>query len=198
VTPSEPTPLDVLAHELRSPVAALAALADAARASPDGATRLELARLGVAAGRDVARLLRDPEPFSVRLADVRVRELLERLHGVETTCPAALVVRADAGRLLQALDNLVENARRHAERVTVIATMAGGRARIAVADDGPGLPPGLDVLAPGVSGAGSTGLGLYVASGVAAAHGGSLEVATAPGAGTTFTLVLPCASSARG
>ena len=68
-----------------------------------------------------------------------------------------------------------------------------GRVVVDVADDGPGLPDGLDPFARGTSGAGSTGIGLWLARAIADAHGGSLDlVGTGPGG--RFRLVLPSAS----
>jgi signal transduction histidine kinase len=67
-----------------------------------------------------------------------------------------------------------------------------------VSDDGPGVDPELDLFRRGVSGAGSTGLGLYLAREIAHAHGGTLELVPVPGAGATFRLSLPCASGANG
>jgi len=65
-----------------------------------------------------------------------------------------------------------------------------------VADDGPGVDPAVDVFARGVSGAGSSGLGLWVARTIAEAHGGSLELEDGHGPGATFRLVLPLAVEA--
>ena len=66
---------------------------------------------------------------------------------------------------------------------------------VTVEDRGPGIPP--DVL-PRLfqrftSGPGSVGLGLglYLARGITEAHAGSLEVDSAPGRGTRFTMRLP-------
>jgi len=194
----EPTRLDVLVHELRSPVAALVALAETAAAAGDTLARdrrRRLVALAAAAGRNVERLLADPELFSLRPQNVPLADLLQELDGVDVSYPSGLVVWADPVRLRQALGNLVANARRHGDRVTVKAASHTGQVRIAVADDGPGLPPGLDVFEAGASGAGSTGLGLYVTRAIVLAHHGTIEVDSTPGAGTTFTLVLPSASA---
>jgi two-component system sensor histidine kinase BaeS len=194
--------LAVLAHELRSPIAALMAIEETVRAAGAGISAAELRRmlqLAVAAGRDMERLLADPELFSVERQPVDLAVLLEGLRGerVEVDVAAGLVVSADAGRLRQALANLVANGLRHADRVTVTAGAREGETWIAVADDGPGVASGLDPFAAGVSGVGSTGLGLYVARAVAEAHGGRLELTSAPGEGATFTLALPHDVGAR-
>lgn len=194
---TEPTRLDVLVHELRSPVAALAALAEAASGgagrSADETRRL--VALAAAAGRNIERLLADPELFSIRSERVPLETLLDGLDGTTVVCTPGLAVDGDRVRVRQALDNLVANARRHATHVAVSARPEGDTVRISVADDGPGIEPGLDLFAPGESGAGSTGLGLYVVREIARAHGGTIEVESAPDQGATFTLVLPSASS---
>ncbi len=193
--------LAVLAHELRSPLAALVAIEHALRDGDlvDG-DRRRLLVLGAAAGRDIERLLADPELFSVELRPVEVAELLDGLQGadVEVVAEAGLVVAGDPVRLRQALRNLIANGLRHGDRVVVRAAARGTEVRITIADDGPGVPPELDAFARGVSGVGSTGLGLYVARAVAEAHGGSLELESAPSAGATFTLALPRVDAASG
>ena len=59
--------LRIVAHELRSPVAALDALAAAAAATDDPALLERIIGLGVSAGRDVERIVSDPELVSLRL-----------------------------------------------------------------------------------------------------------------------------------
>jgi signal transduction histidine kinase len=99
-------------------------------------------------------------------------------------------------RLRQVLANLVANGLRHGSSVTIRAGEHDGAVVVDVADDGQGVDPGVDVFARGVSGAGSSGLGLWVARTVAEAHGGSLELGPEPGPGARFRLSLPCASAA--
>jgi two-component system, OmpR family, sensor kinase len=108
----------------------------------------------------------------------------------------------DAERLHQVLANLLGNARIHTppgSTVTAALRRAGGGFELDVTDDGPGIPA---VLLPDLfdrfsrgdqargSAHGSTGLGLAIAAGIAAAHGGTLTVTSRPGR-TTFRLYLP-------
>jgi two-component system OmpR family sensor kinase len=73
-----------------------------------------------------------------------------------------------------------------------------------VRDEGPGMPPEEAARvferfyradASRNRGQGGTGLGLSIVAGLAAAHGGSVEVDTAVGAGATFRVRLPLASA---
>jgi signal transduction histidine kinase len=67
-------------------------------------------------------------------------------------------------------------------------------ARLEVRDDGPGIPPEIRErhFEPFVSGRpGGTGLGLPIVQRAVEAHRGLLFVTSAPGAGTTFTILLP-------
>jgi len=201
----------VLAHEVRSPIAALAAIADAYPAADEGRRRrlLELARAAVAS---LERLLADAVAGPLRLerldAGALAREAAETaaLGGalVVAEWEDGLVVDADRDRLRQALDNLIGNAIGHSPAggtVTVAARREGDSIVIAVADGGEGIPvDDLDrVFEPGVrltDARPGSGLGLAVVRAVAREHGGEVEVESSPGWGSTFRLVLPGASGA--
>jgi signal transduction histidine kinase len=115
--------------------------------------------------------------------------------------PGVADVHGDPDRLRQLLDNLVANAVKFSsagQEVRVSVAGEDGRVRIAVRDDGPGIAPehqGLIFEKFGRAAAGDakpgTGLGLFIARSIAEAHGGSLDVASAVGRGTTFTVRLP-------
>jgi len=114
-----------------------------------------------------------------------------------------VVVRGDEHRLHQAVANLLANASAHTPPgTTVIARVradpATDTAVIVVHDDGPGVPA---ALAPHVfdrfvhdaassSTTAGSGLGLSIVAAIAHAHGGTVEVASRPGA-TEFTLTFP-------
>lgn len=199
--------LPVLVHELRSPVAALAAIATVfAEPSIDASERRTLADLVVAACQAIERVVGDAAVSSIRLEDVELGRLVREAASAGTLLGAdvrAVVrdgttrVEADPVRLRQALDNLVANAIRHAPGGNVVIAVDPGEdvVRISVSDSGPGIPPAEQerIFEPGVRlgvGAGS-GLGLPLARAIAIAHGGALTVASAPGEGATFTLALP-------
>jgi signal transduction histidine kinase len=141
---------------------------------------------------DVARLIRD-SVSAAGLAQTDVRVRAELGHAPE--------VRGDPERLRQLLDNLVANAVKFSEDGQEVCVSLGGdngRVRIAVRDDGPGIPPehqGLIFEKFGRAATGhakpGTGLGLFIARSIAEAHGGSLDVRSAVGRGTTFTVTLP-------
>jgi len=205
--------LPVLVHELRSPVAALAAIASVyAEPSVDSGERRTLADLVVAACRAIERIIADVAVSSIRLEDVELGRLVREAASAGTLLGAdirtvvgerATRVEADPVRLRQALDNLVSNAARHAPGEEVVVTVEPGEdvVRIAVSDQGPGIPPAEQerIFEPGVrlglDRAGS-GLGLPLARAIAVAHGGELTVTSEPGMGSTFTLALP--TGARG
>ncbi|WP_437488012.1 GAF domain-containing sensor histidine kinase [Sorangium sp. So ce1014] len=116
--------------------------------------------------------------------------------------PPELVVVADKARVRQALDNLVSNAVKHSPRgkwvlIKLSSDLRSGteHAHIDVIDHGAGVPPELlprifDRFVTGAKASG-IGLGLYLASRIAAAHGATLTVNSPPGDGATFRLSLP-------
>ncbi len=188
--------LEVLAHELRSPVAALAALAEAGRGTLDPAQRRRLVELAVAGGRDVERLLSDPDVLSIRSEPVDLGQLLEVLArpGLTVAVTGGLEVAGDPVRLRQALENLVANGLRHGTRVGIEAMAVGETVVIDIVDDGPGVAAGIDIFARGVSGAGSSGYGLWLARSIVERHDGTLELVDDGAPGARFRLVLPSAS----
>jgi signal transduction histidine kinase len=110
---------------------------------------------------------------------------------------AGAIVWGDRLRLAQALGNLVGNAVEHGGgRVRVSGELRGGRARITVDDDGPGLPAPVGELARRPrAGRGARGRGLAIAVSIAEAHAGS--VAAAPVArGGRVVLTLPAREAA--
>jgi signal transduction histidine kinase len=208
------------AHELRTPLAGVQAVAEAVAApelAPEERDRLNLLLLGETrrAGRLVDDLLalaridagielrRDPVEL-LRLARdeaERVR-LLADDRGVEVS-GERVTVSGDAPRLGQVLGNLLDNARRHTPsggRITVRVS-AGATASVLVTDTGPGVPPAdrerifdrlvrLDEARSADDG--GAGLGLAIARGIARAHGGDLRCVDPPdGAGAAFELTLP-------
>ncbi len=203
--------LDVLVHELRSPVAALVAIAEA-YPDADAATRSRLVGLARAAVVSLDGLLAAGSEAVVPIridAGTLARDAAETaaLSGasvVVETVPG-LIVLGHPGRLRQAVDNLVANAIGHSpdgSSVKVSAGTAGELVVIAVYDEGEGLEPDdLDrIFEPGLrltSARPGSGLGLAVVRDVAREHGGEVTVESSPGGGSTFRLVLPGASDAR-
>jgi signal transduction histidine kinase len=196
VRDADPERLQIVAHELRSPVAALSALAEAAPEIEDPHVLRRMVGLAIAAARDVERLVSDPELLSLRLENVDVAALARAFAGPSVTVAAdgERLVRADPTRLRQAISNLVANGLRHGSRAALEVSEEGGRVVLTVTDDGPGIASGIDVFARGASDAGSTGYGLWLARGIAEAHGGSLELDDAP-RGARLRLSLPSVSA---
>ena len=203
--------LAVLAHEVRSPVAALAAIAEAYPAA-DAATRRRLLELAAAAVAGLERLLADAAPASLLLERLDAGRLA--VDAAETAAlggalvvaetEAGLEVGGDPERLRQALDNLIANAVAHSPGggvVTVTARREGESVVLAVVDEGDGIAAAdlARVFEPGVRltiDRPGSGLGLAVVRTIARAHGGEVEVVSSPGQGATFRLVLPGASAA--
>ena len=138
---------------------------------------------------------------------------------IECDAPAPVVVDGDDMRLRQVAANLVMNALQHAGRDAAVHVSVRGRdgwAELAVGDDGVGMAPdvaerafepfftatngrrdadaeggGEVAAAPADARKTGTGLGLAIARSIVQAHGGSIDLESAPGAGSRFTVRLP-------
>src|SRR3954454_327114 len=143
----------------------------------------------------------------VRIAEVVdhvVSALPDAVHRIRVALPdSPPMVIADGGRLEQVLANLVDNARKYSpvgsEIVIGGATTTRGF-ELWVADEGRGIDPSFlpNLFQPFTQAdLGDTrrdhgvGLGLSICKGLMEAMGGSIEVASEPGRGSRFTLVLP-------
>jgi two-component system, OmpR family, sensor kinase len=118
--------------------------------------------------------------------------------GAEIAVTGAATVHADAGKLRQAILNLVLNATQiggPGVKVAIEVDGGGDRARISVVDDGPGVPAEIAarLFEPfATTRAGGTGLGLAAARRIAERHGGTLALESVPGTrGARFSIYLP-------
>jgi signal transduction histidine kinase len=149
--------------------------------------------------------------FSYRFTDVDlaglVRDTVTTAALAQDEVPIELdvapvtTVRGDVERLRQVVGNLVDNAVKYSPEgaaVHVSVEQHAGTVSVVVADGGPGIAEEDQALIFEKFGRASrgqtkpgTGLGLYIARAIAQAHGGSLDVRSAPDEGATFTLAIP-------
>jgi signal transduction histidine kinase len=159
----------------------------------------------------------DSHPLELDPKPVDVAEIMN--EAAETARPAAcakdivlfvgeeqpLQALADRPQLVRVVDNLVTNAIKFTPdggTVRLAARSEGSSAVLEVADTGAGIPAaeqpdlfkrffrGANAIRTAVPG---SGLGLAISQVIAEAHGGSIEVESAPGTGSTFRLALPLA-----
>ncbi|MCA9542081.1 MAG: HAMP domain-containing histidine kinase, partial [Myxococcales bacterium] len=110
----------------------------------------------------------------------------------------------DEAKMMRVITNIARNARQalgdHGTFTWTLEDAADGGTVFTLADDGPGIPEGIRATlfeAFTTSGKkGGTGLGLAIARRIVEDHGGHIEVRTATGAGTCFTIHLPGPSPA--
>ncbi len=159
---------------------------------------------------DLLLLAKAEQPNFLRPEPVDVESLTRELHDklaaiaprdwrVESIGKGLIL--ADRQRLTQAVVQLAENATKQTDEGQVVALgtfVADGEARIWVRDTGAGIPSEDQARIFGRFSRGSSGrrtegagLGLSIVDAIARAHGGRVELASSPGQGATFTVIVP-------
>jgi signal transduction histidine kinase/CheY-like chemotaxis protein len=206
-----------IAHEINNPLTTVLGFASfiAERLPADDPTREELGLIQEEASRarDIVRDLlqfsrqRDfmPEPADVNAVLEQVVSMVRRQGALnivtvtEAFAPELPMVEMDVPRIKQVFLNVINNAvyaMKDGGSLTIRSAPAGDAVRVAFEDTGPGIPA--DILGrifdpffttkPEVSG---TGLGLSVSLGIVQSHGGTIDVQSEIGKGSTFTITLP-------
>jgi PAS domain S-box-containing protein len=200
----------LLARELRSPAPDLAGLRSLAELLDRQLGRLDALFTELL---DVSRLRHGQLIVRQQPTDLAelAREVHDRFehsphmtprHTLALEAPTPVVAVVDRERIDQVLTNLVSNALKYSPmggeaRVTV--RQEADRAVIAVRDQGLGIAPEARaaLFQPFSRGAairdtiGGVGLGLYISAQIVERHGGTIEVESAPGQGSAFTVRLP-------
>ncbi len=211
--------LAVVSHDLKNPLEAVLLSAALLLRSPDARSVRRYAEAVQRSAARMDRLIRELLDLSrMDAGRFRVEIRPERLDGIVEEALAVLAplalekeialsasggpladeVACDRDRVLQVVSNLVGNAIAFSPRgghVEVRMALRDRESEVAVADDGPGIPPEdlphvFDRWWKGRSRRG-TGLGLAIAWGIVDAHGGRLRVESRVGEGSTFAFTLP-------
>ncbi|MEA2155502.1 MAG: hypothetical protein QOE11_1642 [Solirubrobacteraceae bacterium] len=207
-------------HELRSPLAMLRTELDLiGREGATGAALRQAVGSGIEETDRLSRLVddllllsrADDRRLALRVRPVPAADLLRAAAdragdprvGVGATDGAAVL--ADAERVGQALDNLLANALRYADRRIVLELRARGRSvELHVVDDGPGFPAGFlprawERFARADAGRteDGTGLGLAIVRTIAECHGGATGARNAAAGGADVWITLPATAAGR-
>ena len=146
--------------------------------------------------------VRLPQLLDACLAMIHPKAQARQVRVSRQGCPA-VSLRADQRRLREIILNLLDNAvkfNRPGGSATLAASLSADRLTVSVTDDGPGVPDALAqrIFSPFTHSDAvrarrheGIGLGLPIAQRYAELHGGTVELAQAPGGGTVASVHLP-------
>ena len=194
-----------VAHEIRNPLSSIKGLAKYfAERAPAGGEAHQLAQVMAKEAdrlnRVVSELLELVKPTHLALQAVDLNTLINhslQLVSQDANSRALPEIQADPDRLTQVLLNLYLNAIQAIGQhgvISVTVSESGAGVKISVTDSGKGIAadqleaiftPYFTTKAEG------TGLGLAVVHNIVEQHGGTIQVASQEGKGSTFTLWLP-------
>jgi signal transduction histidine kinase len=216
----------VLGHDLRNPLAAIDAGLRIIERDPTSARAISVMAMMKTSADRMAKLIENTLDFArsrlggglelSRSTDAPLKPVLEQVitelrwsrpeARIETRIELTRPVPCDPDRIGQMFSNLLSNALTHGnttEPVVVTAETRESTFVLSVTNGGAPIPPSVleDVFQPFSQGEGNTshglGLGLYIASEIARAHGGTLSV-TSTREQTCFTFQMPLSSSSIG
>ena len=212
--------LDDAGHELRTPLTIVRGHLELLEADPDARRRAlelvldEVGRMGRIVD-DLLLLAKSDEPDFLQLDMVDVEALTVELHAKASALgnrswrieqAGRGIIVGDRQRLTQAVVQLAQNAVQYTEdgaEIGLGSAVVPDEARFWVRDSGPGVAPadrerifhrferGRNTRREGA------GLGLSIVKAIARAHGGRIHLESSPGAGSTFTIVVPTDQPAR-
>jgi signal transduction histidine kinase len=213
----------VLGHDLRNPLTAINASAELLMTMPLGEKAARFSTLILSSAARMGGLIENVLDFArarlggglsvTRVADANLATMLEQVIAeLRTAWPDRLIrseialghpIACDSARIGQLLSNLLANALAHGDPAGPVRVHARSDERsfeLSVENSGDPIPPetigrlfqpfSRASARPGQEG---LGLGLYIASQIARAHDGSLDVASTPEA-TRFTFRMPVAA----
>ena len=212
-----------IAHEIRNPLAAMRGSIQMLRADMDGqSSQTELMEIILRESDRLNRIISDflnyARPRSIIQSQVDVGALLRRTFTllrnsaeidkrqsiIDEVPDSPVLVDADSEQLQQVFWNLARNALQSMPAggtlKAVVHESAHSRLRIAFSDTGRGMSPEQveRLFEPFSSTTGGTGLGLSIVYQIIRDHGGTINVRSREGQGTTITIELPAKSEEAG
>ncbi len=201
--------IGAIAHDLRTPLARIAFRIEAAPDRIRGPVQADIEQMREMVAATIGFLRGDAGTGERKPVDLAA--IARRLAGEATDTGSVVaiaeieraVVSGDRSALERLIQNLIDNAVKYAGAAELLVRHDVDRARLTVADRGPGIPEEeLDRMfepferhEPSRSrSTGGLGLGLAIARSIALAHGGSISAQNRPGGGLAVTVDLPLAA----